>query len=170
MNLTWKIVPHIKLLDCEKKEIAELKNMHWSYGIDSQMNWMNDNIKDFDLHLMGSNEKQKLVAYMTIVRLSVSFDGGKEDALGVGGVCVNKNIEHRGYGRCLVQEANNFISQEGLKGLLLCKDGLVDFYKKCGWQNVVFSEAYVADKPFSYRIMAYPNLIGCQSVLIDRNF
>ena len=169
-GLIWKIIPHVDLSIHDGLKIAELKNMHWPYGIDSQIKWMNANVKEGDFHLMGFDSRHRLTAYLTIVRLSIMLGEKKENVLGIGGVCVDRNVEHSGYGKSLVQEANRFISNEGLKGLLLCKDELVGFYEKCNWLNVDFSNAIVDGKIFSHRIMAYPNAIECSSMSIDRNF
>ena len=170
MNLTWKIVKHTDLSIDDLHSIAVLKNQHWPYGIDSQIRWTKENVFDEDFHLMGMNEDYRLVAYITISRLSVVIDGVSNEVLGIGGVCIDKEFEHHGYGKKMVNEANSFIQCQSLMGLLLCKENLVAFYKKCGWLDIEFECALVAGNAFSHKIMAFPNMFMCKSIAIDRNF
>ena len=152
------------------RNIAVLKNQHWPYGMDSQIRWMKDNVSDEDSHLLGLNEGHKLVAYITVAKLCVVIDGVSNNSIGIGGVCIDKELERQGYGRILVNKANDFIRQQSSNGLLLCKEKLVDFYKKCGWLDVSFNRATVAGNAFCHKIMAFPNTFKCESITIDRNF
>ena len=43
-------------------EICKLKNTQWKYGLKSQINWFNQNIKDNDIHNLAYLQKD-LVGY-----------------------------------------------------------------------------------------------------------
>ncbi len=169
-SLKWEVVRHVELSDKTKISIAELKNQHWPYGIESQIEWMNKNIQNDDYHLLGFENSGMLRAYLTIVQLNVRYDGKEKSVFGIGGVCVDRSIIHSGLGKKLVLVANSYIQKEAKIGLLLCKEMLTDFYKKCDWINVDYEKACVAGRSFENIVMSYPHEFKCESISIDRNF
>ncbi|WP_373219450.1 GNAT family N-acetyltransferase [Ruminococcus sp. 5_1_39BFAA] len=169
-ELNWNVVEHKDLSGKTRNSIAELKNQHWSYGIKSQIDWMNKNIQADDYHLLGVDSSGVLRAYLTLVHIQVKYDGKDDDALGIGGVSVDKSVEHSGIGKQLVSVANAYIKKKGKMGLLLCKDRLTEFYKKCEWVNVDCKIAYVDGQTFENVVMIYPHELKCESISIDRNF
>jgi len=157
----------------EKLRIAELKEQHWQYGIESQLQWMKDNIISNDYHLMGEEvdgEVVSLRAYISIIQLNIKIDGEIYDALGIGGVCVDKSIEHSGYGKLLVREACKYIISKGKTGILLCNDELKNFYEKCGWNQLIFERAEVAGIRYFNNIMLLFGVCKCSLITINRNF
>ncbi len=121
--------------DC-LESIAKLKEQHWKYGIDSQMQWMEKNLINNDKHLMINafeNGKKVLRAYLNLVTVLVEIDSIQYEAIGVGNVCVERNLQNKGWGRVLMGEANSYIIKNGGMGVLLCKSDLLSFYEKCGW-------------------------------------
>ncbi len=169
-DLQWIIVKNADLTLETRNSIAKLKNQHWPYGIESQKDWMDKNIQADDYHLLGLDEKGILRSYLTIVQVNVKFAEKEDKALGLGGVCVDKSIEHCGFGKKLVLIANNFIQSEGKVGLLLCKENLVEFYEKCKWVVVDCERAYVDGHIFAYKVMTYLHSLKCDCISIDRNF
>jgi predicted GNAT family N-acyltransferase len=172
-QLTWRIVRHADLSIVEKFRILQLKNQHWPYGINSQICWMKDNICNNDYHLMGEEYTEhgiKIKAYLTIVFLKVEIDGRNFNALGLGGVCIDKSIEHKGYGKRIVEEANEFIKGNGMKGFLLCKNHLVEFYRKCHWKLLNFEYAEIANVLYENSIMELDDMCSCSKIIINRNF
>ncbi len=169
-ELNWSIVAHRDLTNETRICIAELKNQHWSYGIESQLNWMSKNVHAEDSHLLGVDRSGTLRAYLTLVRIKVDYGEEENDAVGIGGVCVDKSVEHIGLGKQLVATANAYIESKTKIGLLLCKDGLVEFYKKCKWITVDCETAYVGGQSFDNIIMTYPFDLKCKRISIDRNF
>ena len=171
IELKWKFVKHVDLSVAEKLQIAELKNQHWPYGIESQLQWMKENVKPNDVHLLGFDAlTTNLLAYITIVQLIVSIDGIVKPMLGIGGVCISKVIEHSGYGKSLTKMAEAFIQNHNLQGILLCKDELVHFYKKCGWELIVYKRAKVAERKYTHNVMCIGPEFACNNIIIDRNF
>ena len=171
-RLRWKIIKHSEISKDNKLLIAGIKNEHWPYGLDSQLKWMNEHIRGDDLHFMGTDKYGLLQAYLTVVRIFVSIGNDKKQAFGVGGVCVDKNVEHSGYGRELMSVVNEYLQEERIEGFLLCKDKLIDFYKKCNWKKIYFKEAFIEGKPYLYNIMTFPyfNEVNTNTIFIDRNF
>ena len=100
-DIKWQIIKHsdtdLELLI----KIASIKDQHWTYGIDSQIEWINKNIRYNDYHLLGYVDK-KPVAYMSIVHVSVSIDEKLLDSLGIGNVCVDVEFGKKRLGSSLV--------------------------------------------------------------------
>lgn len=171
--MKWRNAKQNELSFEEEIRIAELKNQHWPYGIDSQIQWMKKNIYANDVHLMGEEETEKgivLRAYLTLSQLNVVIDNNNYDLIGIGGVCVDKGSQHTGMGKRLVDKANIYIKEQGRPGLLLCKDNLADFYKKCGWNLLKFQMAVVAGRNYEHNIMLLGANGSCSKIIIDRNF
>jgi len=56
----------LELKSTEIKEICNLKNTHWNYGIKSNLIWFKKNVKKKDIHNMLYTNK-KLIGY-TLLR------------------------------------------------------------------------------------------------------
>ncbi len=169
-ELNWKYVINSALSKKISYQIAELKEQHWKYGIDSQLQWMHLNIKNDDYHILGLDEQNQILAYATIVCINVLIDGRKNNYYGLGCVCIDKRIEGQGYGKKLIENANIFLQHNDKIGFLLCKESLVSFYKKCNWKEVSYSKATVSKQQYNLKIMAFPKMIDCNCIIIDRNF
>lgn len=171
--MNWKIIRHGDLQTGYALAIAEIKNQHWPYGIQSQIDWMNANIMENDLHLLGLEENgdaYNLIAYLTLSRIKAVIDNQEDQFIGIGGVCIDKEHLHTGLGKILVEESNRYIVKQGMQGMLLCKDNLIPFYHKCGWQKVNYQSAEVAKEEYKFNIMTLNGLHECRSISIDRNF
>jgi hypothetical protein len=66
MSFTLTSVTSYKLSKKQIESICKLKNQQWSYGLKSQINWYNKNIKQKDIHNLFFN-KSKLIGY-TLLR------------------------------------------------------------------------------------------------------
>lgn len=53
MNVVWKRIKHKDIGPEELKEIAKVKDQYWTYGIDSQIEWIQKNLSGDDIHLLG---------------------------------------------------------------------------------------------------------------------
>lgn len=171
--MNWKVVNHKDLSMAEGLRIAYLKDQHWPYGLESQILWMRDNIEMDDAHLMGEEPEGKqiaLKAYITLINVNVVIDKQTYNCLGVGGVCVDKAIQHSGIGHVLMQEAGKYIKERSRLGVLLCKDVLVPFYEKCGWKLVKYQTAIVSGNHYEQNIMLLDKECVCSNIIIDKNF
>lgn len=171
--MNWKVVKHRDLSMAEGLRIAYLKDQHWPYGLESQILWMRENIGIEDAHLMGEDQDGEeiiLKAYITLSNLNVVIDDQCLKCIGIGGVCVDKAIQHSGIGRHLMQKAGDYISEHDQIGILLCKDSLVPFYEKCGWKLVHYQKAVVAGNNYERNIMLLDKDCTCSNIIIDKNF
>mgnify|MGYP000882283822 CR=1 FL=1 len=169
-DIKWQIIKHGDT-DLEMLiKIAGIKDQHWTHGIDSQIEWINKNIRYDDYHLLGYVD-EKTVAYISIVHVNVSIDEKLLECLGIGNVCVDVEFGKNRLGSRLVCEANRFILDSGFTGILLCKSELIPFYKKNGWNVLEYNEAIVAGIPYDKIVMILENeSLRCSKIVIDKNF
>ena len=95
INLDWEIKKTIQVEKQDLNQIAELKDQHWTYGIESQIDWFINNTESDDIHIMGF-EQNVLKAYLSICTVIAKLDGSIQERLGVGCVCVASPNEHLG--------------------------------------------------------------------------
>lgn len=171
--MIWKVVKHGNLSMAEGLRIAYLKDQHWPYGLESQILWMKDSIELDDAHLLGEEQdgnNMVLKAYSTLTNLRIEIDEQHIDCIGVGGVCVDKAIQHFGIGRLLMNEARKYINSQNKLGILLCKDMLVPFYEKCDWRLLHYQSASVAGNNYVHDVMLLDKEWTCSSIIIGKNF
>jgi len=112
-------------------EIINIKSKAWPYSYEKQVEWINNNLKYSDIHLLLI-EDNKTVAYLNIIPNVLLFDDINCHFLGIGNVC---SIERgKGYGLELMKRVNKLILDENKIGMLFCKPNLVYFYNKSGWK------------------------------------
>lgn len=173
-KINWQILKHQDLSCQDYHNIASLKDQHWPHGTESQIHWMEKYLKENDIHLIGSlpSAPQCYAAvYATISNIIVNTDSSADEkCLGIGCVCVDKSIEHQGFGLALMQKATEIINSEKKTGYLLCKPPLVAFYEKCGWNIVHFENAVVENSPYSNMIMSNIPVKAGKMIFFDRNF
>lgn len=90
-----------------------------------------------DLHFM-LEEERRLVSHVGLLRHAVSAGGRAVEVAGVGGVVTVPEAQGRGYAQRGMRHAAEFFCREwGVEfGLLFCRDALVPFYERLGWQLV----------------------------------
>lgn len=170
-EIRWEIIKHSEIIDSLLKEIAMIKDQHWTHGLESQLIWINHNIRKGDYHLCGFLD-QKLVAYMAIVEVNVQIDSQMNLFLGLSNVCVSNEVSKKGFGSELVQQANSFISNQNRAGFLLCKDSLVPFYQKNSWSLIEYQNATIGGASYDKKIMLYSKskMDAVNYIQIERNF
>ena len=111
------------------------------------------------------------VAYLCICDVEVTIDDRLIAGKGLSNVCVNKNYQKCGYGKRLVEKANELIRANGNVGVLLCHQHLIPFYQKCGWFEVKCGNVEVCGKAFSDVAMLMNYNMGSISCMsLNRNF
>lgn len=166
----FKVLRHGDLNFESEKDIIAIKQEHWNYSNASQKEWLRSNLKDDDMHLLLYVDGQ-LSAYLNLVNVAVCIDEKKIDALGIGNVCATKCKIGKGYGRKIVQRANDIIKEKNKIGILLCKESLEGFYSRLGWKKIRCDDVSVADKDFDKTIMLINSSIAeTERLKIDRNF
>ena len=170
-EIRWEIIKHSEIDELTLTEIAMIKDQYWKHGVESQLIWINNNIREDDYHLCGFLNR-KMVAYMAIIEGNVEIDSQRSSFLGLSNVCVSNEVRRKGIGSELMLQANRFISKQEKAGLLLCKDSLVPFYQKNSWSLMSYQNAIVGDGPYDKIIMFYSCSKGntVKSIQIERNF
>ncbi len=134
--------------------INKLKNQYWKHTEEEHLRWFKDNILSEDLHIQLFLD-ESLRAYLNMVHIDIVSDEKKYSVLGIGNVCVDKEVEHLGYGTLLVAAANAIIKKMKTGGLLLCHEELIHFYLKNGWKEKKYNDVRIKGIPFKYIVMAF---------------
>jgi predicted GNAT family N-acyltransferase len=143
--MNFSFVTHGEADDKLKREIIELKNMHWHYPFASHQQWMAENLRDSDVHLLLRNQEQ-LIGYMNLVKLQTNIPQYENSCWGVGNVCVHPAEQNKSLGYLLMNLADFFLHKDKSLGLLLCKDKLVEFYTKSKWIKVEDANVQIAQQ------------------------
>ncbi len=130
MNYNLKLIKHKQISEKEISEICNIKSIFGNYSLDSQREWLKSNLKNEDLHFF-LYKRNELVAYLNLIEITVIIDGNYLEAYGIGNVC--SKFKGLGYGNKLMDELIKFLIHDSKPGFLFCKDSLVGFYKKNGW-------------------------------------
>ena len=144
---------HEDISETQLQDICKLKAIRWNYTLDEHREWMNNNIKADDYHLMIS-QNQQLIAYANLINTFASVNGKLTDFKGIGNVCTNKS--GKGYGKVLMNAINKSLLENNWKGILLCKDHLVAYYQKFGWTLIKKNEViFPIESNINYMIYNY---------------
>jgi hypothetical protein len=112
-------------------DVINLKKVHWNYSIEEHFVWVKENLNTDDIHVLMI-ENDVLVGYLNLVRTEVLINDNLYNFFGIGNVCSRK--KNMGYGKTLLIEVNNYLLKNSCYGILLCKESLIDFYKKADWK------------------------------------
>lgn len=131
-----QIVRHGDLSIREALDIIDIKSIAWPYDADSQFQWMIRNLRENDLHfLLRDDESNKIIAYLNLVEVEAEFEEGNKIACwGLGNVCARE--KGNGKGREIMMSLNDYIKNNNLYAILLCKEKLLEFYRKVGWTEL----------------------------------
>lgn len=112
-------------------KIIRIKSVAWfHYGYEQQLMWIEHNINSNDIHVILL-EDDIPVAYLNLISIEFSINGNKSQGYGIGNVCALRT--GLGYGKELMNITNQYLISGKKTGVLLCKENLVDFYKKTNW-------------------------------------
>ena len=136
-----QIIKHNSILFKDVLRAIAVKSAAWPYPLESQVKWIIDNMTSEDMHVFLTDEG-KDIAYMTLSPVKGVLNGKETSFNGIGCVCAV--VKGMGYGKRLMQEVNSYLENNNFKGLLFCKEGVVEFYQKNRWQliprNCIHSE------------------------------
>lgn len=165
-NLNISFLRHSEINECFTEKIIRLKQQHWTYSNESQIDWINANIKRNDYHILITDTNANILAYMNLVNRKVN----NVEILGIGNVCVDKNVSGDGVGTLLMNVSKFYARQLSLDLILLCKENLVDFYKKCGFY-LYQGNAYIAGAIFNNSVFTLRNDYNfINEMYIDKDF
>ena len=125
-----QLIKHKDILFRDLLRVVDIKSISWPYPVESQLKWIIDNVCEDDIHVL-LRDKETDIAYLSLSQVSALIDGQQTAFSGVG--CVCSRYHGRGAGETLIKKANNYLISCKKKGLLFCKDNLIDFYKKYDW-------------------------------------
>jgi hypothetical protein len=153
MSFTLTSVTSYKLSKKQIESICKLKNQQWSYGLKSQINWYNKNIKQKDIHNLFFN-KSKLIGY-TLLRkrtcINKKISGGRviSQYLLFDTLVLDKRFRKKKLSNLIMSFNNTIIKQSGYFSFLICKYKLLSFYKKYGWIKLNNKNILIKDHSFS---------------------
>lgn len=130
-KLKVKVIKHHELTDDMERTIANFKNETWVYTIESQVRYLRDNCNIDDLHLILLFDNE-IVSYLCIHNIDIVIDGVINRVFGIGSVCTSPKNRGNGYSKMLLEYSDNLLLK-GYPSVLLCQDGLIDFYEKFNW-------------------------------------
>lgn len=169
----FEVIYHKDITNEQIDRIIKLKEEHWKYGVSSQKKWLDDNIHENDIHIMGYLRPEgQMVSYSNIVNVKVEIDSKHIDCLGLGNVCVSKEYEHKGHARELLLFVNEYIKCRNEIGILTCKADKTLMYSKFNWNRLEVEEATIGEVQFKENVMVLfgENLNSIKSLKINQNF
>lgn len=132
-----KLIAHKEITEDELNEVIKIKSAQWHYSYEDQLQWIQKNIKDADIHvLLYFNENS--VAYLNLIDIDLKLGEVFVRGFGVGNVCAVE--KGRGFGFEIMSEVNRYILNSNKIGLLFCKDQLLKFYRSLGWKELESNE------------------------------
>lgn len=149
-------------------EIIRIKQQYWYYSYDQHKKWIHDNLNENEYHLIMLSPKNEAVAYLNIIKTIIDYNGIKEEVMGVGNVCVDTQNSSQGIGQLLMSICNYYLDSFDKRAILLCKENLVQFYKKSGWLKYD-GNVYLKKIKFEGELM-YKRSIISSEISLERNF
>ena len=116
----------------EVHSLCRIKNQHWAYGMDSQLEWWRENSDQNDLVVCALTD-DRITGFLRLRDRDILVRSYEIKAKCVTEVCVDKELLGQGIGKKIMKKASNFLLYEELGGYLLCNNNEVGFYESCGW-------------------------------------
>ena len=136
-------------------QISNLKDSQWRFGINSQIEWFKKNIKKNDIQNL-LYLKSKLIGYTLLRRRSFNNNNKlKKRYLLFDTLVIHKDYRNKNLSNLLMIFNNTIIRETRLFSFLICKNDLVDFYKKYDWIKHNKKNIKVLDHPFSTNGMVF---------------
>jgi len=123
-------IRHDKLTSVLLDEIIKVKTVAWPFNYDEQCDWIKNNLKNSDIHVLLFDGK-KVIAYLNLIEIEIKVDSVLYVAYGIGNVCALEKGKE--WGKKLLIQVNTYLNENNKVGLLFCKDNLVKFYSENDW-------------------------------------
>ncbi len=114
------------------RDICLLKNKHWKYNLDSQLDYFKKNFNKKDIHICVF-EFDRLIAYNALRRKQISLGNLKKKYLLFDTLIVSEINRDRGISTLMMIFNSLIIKKYNLIAFLLCEKNLIKFYEKFGW-------------------------------------
>jgi hypothetical protein len=128
-----KAIKNSNISQEELTDICKIKSAFGDYSFESQVKWINENIKSNDMHFLVY-ENNKLIAYANLIEEFLEINQKEVSILGLGNVCTFE--KGQGKGKLLMEKINEYLLANKKIGLLFCKPALVSFYSKNNWKSI----------------------------------
>ena len=127
------LIPHKEVTSNQLKDVIKIKSKAWPYSFERQLEWINANLKEADIHvLLSLNETN--VAYLNLIDIELKLDGIVNESYGIGNVCASE--KGKGWGKEIITQTNLYLKLRNKVGLLFCKNSLVNFYNLYKWKII----------------------------------
>jgi len=155
MNYSLVSLETSKLNKEKITQICKLKDSYWNFGINSQLEWFNHNIKKDDIHDL-LYFKSKLIGY-TLLRIRSFYNDNnlKKKYILFDTLIIHKDYRNKKLSKLLMIFNNTIIREIDLFAFLICKKNLESFYKKYDWIKLNKKNIEVIDHPFSTNGMLF---------------
>jgi hypothetical protein len=146
------LITHKEVSSKQLEEIIKIKSKAWLYSFDRQLEWINANLREADVHvLLSLNETY--VAYLNLIDIELKLDGTVKDGYGIGNVCTSE--KGMGWGKEIMTQTNLYLKQRKKIGLLFCKNSLVSFYTLNNWKLIEKSKISLSFDNVSIETMIF---------------
>lgn len=117
-------------------EICKLKDSHWKFGLNEQVNFFKKKCKKYDIHnLLYFNSK--IIGYTTLGKRTYYDDSNiKKKYILFNTLIIHKKFRKKNFSSMLMTFNNDIIKKQNLFAFLICKNPVVNFYKKNGWNKL----------------------------------
>lgn len=141
-----------------------LKDKVWHYSFSSHLEWLKNNIRKGDIHLLLWN-KEDLIGYLNLIRLH-----GSIEAWGIGNVVVDPTMQGCNLGLLLLNLCDYYLADTKLPGVLICKNRVKAFYSRCGWKEFM-KDVYINGEIVPYCFFSRRlDTTNINIIKLDRSF
>lgn len=134
-----KYLIHKDTQEGDLKNIIDIKSIHWPYPLKRQLEWIEHNINDEDVHVFLIGEDGTIEAYLNMIIIAFEINKKTYQGFGIGNVCSSK----KGRGAILMQEIGKYFVENEKIGILFCKRELIDYYSKYGWELIQYEKVKI---------------------------
>jgi predicted N-acetyltransferase YhbS len=151
-TINLEFYTNANITDQQMVQICLFKNKIWEYNLESQKNWLKNNLLTDDIHFI-LKIGNKIIAYMNLSEVIINEIN--IEAIGIGNVSVLKEFRDQGIGSQLMSLAYSEIIRDK-PTILLCNQNLIAFYKSLGWQQ--YSGKVIINEKTIKSMLMYKNL------------
>ena len=150
MKYNLKSVKTSKLDKNLIKKICKLKNTHWKYGLESQLNWFRLNCKSQDIHNLVLINK-KIIGYTFLRIRKILPYPKKKKYLYFDTLNIDKKYRKKKLSNILMKFNNDVIKKNKFESILICNKKLIKFYLKNNWKKIPNKYIKIMDHKVSFK-------------------
>ena len=140
MTINSNYITHKSINEKLLKKIIVLKKQQWKYSYKSHKEWIKDNLKPVDVHIVLFIKK-KLIGYTMLRKRKLIIGKNKKNFLYFDTHIVDNkyrklNIDNQKISTYLMTLAKKYIFKKKSLAFLLCQKKLFRYYKQNGWNQI----------------------------------